>query len=123
LPRGKTSHKKRKFRILLDSAFAKPSSFPLLCKYTNLAHPIYDYGLSQQEEDKAIFQKAIEDNRIVLTVNFKHFKKFVRKDKPGVIGIESQLFNEQIDKLVSGFLKNKNPDDFIGNAIKIISKS
>ncbi len=102
--------KKKKFRLLLDSAFAKADAFPKLCKRANLAHAVHDLKLSNQAEDEEIYQKAIQNNRFVLTINFKHFRKLVKKDLPGIIGIESQLSNEDIDK---------NPDDLIGKATKI----
>lgn len=110
---------KRKFRLLLDSAFANSKSFPKLNKKVNLAHAVYDCGLSRQAEDEEIYQKAIEEDRFVLTINFKDFRKLVKRGKPGILGIESQLSNEEIDRLVSKFLSGKNPKDCIGKAIKI----
>ncbi|MBI2327316.1 DUF5615 family PIN-like protein [Candidatus Curtissbacteria bacterium] len=109
----------RKFRILLDSAFAKPGQFPKLSKKANVSHSVHDCHLPIQAEDKEIYQKAIEENRFVLTVNLKDFKKLVKIGKPGILGIESQLSNEEIDKLVTNFISGKDPDDFVGKAIKI----
>lgn len=113
--------RKKKFRLLLDSAFARPESFPYLKKKFNLAHAVHDLGLSPQAEDEQIYQKAVSENRFVLTINFKDFRKFVRKGKPGIIGIESHLTNEEIDKKVSSYLLNKNPADYMGRAIKILN--
>lgn len=113
------SRHKSKFRILLDSAFAKPESFPKLKKKVNLAHCVHDLGLPPQAEDHEIYQKAVENNRFVLTINFRHFRKLLKKGKPGVFGIESQLTNEQIDELVSNFLSSKDPDNYLGKATKI----
>lgn len=118
MPKAK-SLKKKKFRILLDSAFAKPGSFPKLKKKANLAHTVLDYGMSAQVEDEEIYQKAVRENRIVLTINFKDFRKLVKKGQPGVIGIESQLTNKEIDQIVSDFISDKNPEDFRGKAVKI----
>ena len=114
----KPSHK-RKFRLLLDSAFAKSNSFPRLKKKTNLAHSVHDCELSIQAEDEEIYQKAYDENRFVLTINFKDFRKLVKRNGPGIIGIESQLTNKAIDKLVSDFLADKNPEKYKGKAIKI----
>ena len=111
--------KKRKFRLLLDSAFAKPRSFPKLKKKANIAHAVHNCGLSPQAEDQDIYQKAVEENRFVLTINFKDFKKLVKKEKSGIIGVESQLSNKEIDKYVTEFLSGKDPDEFIGKAVKI----
>lgn len=115
----KTTKKKRKFRLLLDSAFAKPDQFPKLFNKAKLVHVVHDLGLSRQAEDEDIYQKAIETNCFVLTINFKHFKKFVINGKPGVIGINSQLSNNEIDLIVAKFISGKNPDDFWGKATKI----
>ena len=110
---------KKKFRLLLDSAFAKPDSFPKLKKKANIAHVVHELGLSPQAEDEEIYQKAVSENRFVLTINFKDFKKLVKRGKSGIIGIESQLSNNVIDKLVSDFLSGKDPENYKGKAIKI----
>ena len=120
MPKVKLSKKHpRKFRFLLDVAFAKPKMFPKLSKRANLAHAVFDLGLSIRAEDQEIYQKAVSDNRFVLTVNFKDFKRLVKSGKVGILGIESQLSNSEIDKLVTNFVSGKDPDDFMGKAVKI----
>ena len=109
----------RKFKLLLDSAFAKPQSFPKLSKKANLKHSVHDFGLSKKAEDEEIYEKAIQDDWFVLTVNLKDFKKLIKKDKTGIICIESQLSNEEIDKKVSEFISGKNPHDFFGKVVKV----
>lgn len=79
----------------------------------------FDFGLPKQCEDSEIYQRAIADNRFVLTINFDDFNKLIKKGKPGIIGIPSQLTNEEIDRKVSAFIAMKNPDDFLGKATKI----
>ena len=119
MPQNKNIKKKRKFRLLLDSAFARTDQFQTLSKKAKLIHPVHDLGLSAQAVDEDIYQKAIENKCFVLTINFKDFRRFVKHGKPGVIGINSQLSNENIDKLVVKFISGKNPDDFLGKAIRI----
>lgn len=119
MPKKIPRKKNKKFRLLLDSAFAKPEAFPKLSKKANLAHCFYDLGLSRQAEDKEIYNVAVREDRFVLTINYKDFKKLARKGKPGVIAIESQLSNEEIDKLVTKFVSGKNPDEFLGQTIKV----
>lgn len=118
MPKRKSS-KKKKFRILLDSAFAKSDCFPRLKKKANVAHTVHDLKLSPQAEDNEIYQTAVREERFVLTINFKDFRKLVKANRPGIISIESQLSNEQIDKIVSDFISNKNPKDYIGKAVHI----
>lgn len=113
------SKKIRKFRIVLDSAFAKTSFFPKLSKRAKVFHCVHDFGLSKQASDNDIYQKAYENNCFVLTINFVDFKKLIKGKGPGVLGIESQLTTEKMDKKVSDFISGKNPDDFLGKATKI----
>ncbi len=95
--------------------------FPHLKKKANCIHPVHDLDLSPQTEDKQLYQIAVQENRFILTINFKDFKKLVKRGMPGIIGIESQLTNEQIDKKVTLFLSNKNPQEYIGRAVTIPS--
>ena len=104
---------KKKFRLLLDSAFAKSDQFPKIRKKAKLLHAVYDLGLSAQAEDREIYQKAFENNCFVLTINFDDFKKLTRAGRPEVIGIGSQLSNEEIDKIVSKFITGKNSNNYI----------
>lgn len=103
----------------MDSAFAAPGKFSKLNKKAKLIHSVIDLGLSAQTADEDIYQKALEENCFILTVNFKDFKKFVKEGIGGVLGINSQLSNVQIDKIVTEFISGKNPDDFLGKATKI----
>lgn len=75
--------------------------------------------MSSQAEDEEIYQKAVIENRIVLTINFKDFRRLVKKGQPGILGIESQLTNKEIDQKVSDFISDKDPGDFRGKAVKI----
>ena len=65
------------------------------------------------------YQKAIEDNRIVVTINYKDFNKFVKARKPGIIGIPSQLTNADIDALLTKFVRLNKVEDCIGKGINI----
>ncbi len=75
--------------------------------------------MSPQAEDEEIYQKAVSENRIVLTINFKDFRRLVKKGQPGVLGIESQLTNIEIDQIVSDFIADKDPEDLRGKALKV----
>lgn len=115
----KRQKKIRKFRLVLDSAFAKLSFFSKLSKKSKLYHCVYDFGLSRQAQDEDIYQKAYEENCFIITVNFDDFKKLVKSNGPGVLGIESQLTTARMDEKIAEFISGKNPDDYIGKAVKI----
>lgn len=104
---------------MLDSAFAPAKDFPHLSKKANVKNAYFDLGLPKQCEDIEIYQKAIEDNRIVVTINFKDFNKLVKSHKPGIIGIPSQLTNADIDALLTKFVSLNRVEDCIGKSIKI----
>lgn len=108
----------RKFRLLLDAGFASSDSFPKLRKKTNLAHCVFDGKLSAQAADLDIYQLAIQQNRFVITHD-KDFKLFVKPNKPGIFILPSHLSNAELDTIVTIFFSTKNPENFIGKAIRI----
>ena len=117
--RKQKSPKRKKFRFLLDSVFASSSTFLELSKKSNLAHVVFDYHLSKQAEDKEIYELAIRENRFGITINFKDFRKLVKKNKPGIFGIEAQLTNKEIYQIETKFIHNKDPEDYFEKSIKI----
>jgi predicted nuclease of predicted toxin-antitoxin system len=110
--------KAKRFRLLLDAGFAISDLFPKLRKKTNLAHCVFDGGLSPKASDIDIYRLAIKQRRFVLTHD-KDFKQFVKPNLPGVLILPSHLSNEVVDALVSKFLLNKNPDNFVGKTVRI----
>lgn len=107
--------------MLLDEAFAISSVFVKLKKKANVLH-VQDCGYSRQIEDKDIYNEAVKRIRFVATINYKDFRKFVRKGKSGVIGIPSGLTNNQIDELLANFVSKSNPEEYIGKATKLTDK-
>lgn len=65
------------------------------------------------------FIKDLSQKRFVVTINYRHFRKLVKPGKPGVLAIESELSNKEIDETVTKFLSGKDPKDFMGKSVKI----
>lgn len=103
----------------MDSAFAKPEIFTKLQKRAVVKHIRHDFNLSPQAEDEEIYNLAVKMKLFVVTMNYKHFKKLVRKNSAGIFVLDSGLSNEQIDIVLSNFISGKNPKDYYGKAIKI----
>lgn len=82
-------------------------------------HVRSDFDLPRQAEDSEIYNLAVRNNMFVVTMNFKHFKKLVRKNSPGVFVLDSGLSNEQIDTTLSKFISGKNLKDYYGKTIKV----
>ena len=119
---NKTLKKKRKFRLLLDSAFANPSQFPRLCKKAHVIHSVHTLKLSPQAEDKDIYQKATQKNCCVVTID-EDFKKLVKPGKAGAIIAPPDLSVEQMETVLMKFISGKNPEDLIGKFEKIEKNS
>ncbi len=120
-PDGKrTSRKnyKKKFRFLLDSAFAKPQAFKRLCKKANTAHTRHTYNLSAQAEDEQIYTLATAEKRIIVTQD-ADFKKWFKKKGAGVFMLPSYLTTSEIDSLLSNFILGKDPKDYLGKITKL----
>lgn len=110
-------NKHPKFRLLLDVAFAKPFTFKRLIKKAVVKHARLDLKLSPQTEDREVYNRAVKLNMFVTTINYKDFKRFVvKKDKPGVLAIDSGLTNDEIDEVLTKFVTGKNPLDYYGKA-------
>ncbi len=104
-------------------AFARPDKFVKLCKKAHLSHAVLNYGLSRKASDEEIYQLATKEKLLVLTINFKDFKRLVKTNSAGVFGIPGDLSNEEIDSLVCNFIRRKNPDDYQGKATLINADS
>lgn len=99
-------------------AFAHPLKFVKLRKKANITHARYTYNLARKTEDKRIYNLATKENKI-LVVQDNDFKLYAKYKGAGVLIIPSYLSNKQIDNLLTDFISGKNPDDFLGKAIKI----
>lgn len=103
---------------MLDTAFARPSVFKKLNYKSNLKHVRHDFYLSRTANDETIYTLAIKEKRFVITQD-RDFKKMVMKNKPGILIIPSYLTNDEIDRLLTTFIVDKDPDELWGKAIKI----
>lgn len=118
--RTKKSKQKKfpKFRLLLDSAFAKPQIFKKLCKKASLKHIRSDFNLDPATADEEIYKLASQKNMFVVTLDLG-FKKLVKQSGAGVLILSSGLSNKEIDITLSSFISGKNPDKLLGKATKI----
>lgn len=107
-----------KFRLLLDSAFAKPQVFKKTSKKASVKHIRHDFNLAPETEDKEIYALASQRGMFVVTLDLG-FKKLIKQNATGVFMLSSGLSNEEIDDKLSNFISGKNPQDFIGKAAKI----
>jgi len=77
--------------------------------------------MPRQCSDEDIYQKAIANNRFVVTINFDDFAKLIKKNKPGIIGIPSQLTNAEMDAVLTKFVSMNKVENCMGKSIKVQS--
>lgn len=117
----KSGKRKRFYRhqLLLDEQFPLRNFFPRTNARFNLKHIVGDYhksGLLDQE----IYEFAVKQERLIVTLNIKHFKKLIKPDdKTGIIGITGNLKLDQIDKKLSSLLLKSNKRELYGKLTKI----
>jgi predicted nuclease of predicted toxin-antitoxin system len=114
----KSTRKLKKFRLLLDSAFPKPTQFAKLSSKAHLEHVVYTLNMPRTSEDKFIYQKATKANCIVVTID-DDFKKLAKPRHAGVIIVPPDLSVKQLEESILKFIKGKNPDNYIGKSTKI----
>ena len=107
-----------KFRLLLDSAFAKPQVFKKLCKKAYVKHIRHDFNLAPETEDEVIYTLASQKGMFVVTLDLG-FRKLTKQNTAGVFMLISGLSNEEIDESLSNFISGKNPEDYKGKSTKI----
>jgi len=107
-----------KFRLLLDSAFAKSNVFKRTTKKASVKHIRHDFNLSPETEDQEIYALASQKEMFVVTLDLG-FRKLTKQNSAGVLILSSGLSNEEIDDKLSRFISGKIPRDYKGKATKI----
>ena len=93
-----------KHKLLLDEGFFYKKDLPLINSRFDIKHIKGDYKLEALPDSK-VYELAREKNRILITLNIKHFKKLATLSKStGVIGISENLTLDQIDKKLTALL-------------------
>ena len=81
-------------------------------------HSTYTLGLSREAEDAFIYQKATQEDCIVVTID-DDFKKLTKPNRAGVIIAPADLSVIEMEKSLLEFIKGKSPDDLRGKCQKI----
>lgn len=110
----RTHRKFIKFKILLDENFSPRNKLPSLNSRFNVKHASKDLKLSGMS-DPDIYEESANQNRIIITFNFRHFRELASKSKnTGVIGVSNNLELEQIDKKLTALLMKSTKGDLFG---------
>lgn len=111
-----------KHKLLLDENLPKRQYFPLTNSHFDLKHIAADYKESGLTDLK-VYERAVEEERIVVTNNIKDFKELANLNKKaGVIGITPNLSTGDIDKKLTALLRKTTPKELYGKYTSISEK-
>ncbi|MBU1032045.1 DUF5615 family PIN-like protein [Patescibacteria group bacterium] len=116
-PKNK-SRKVTKYKLLLDEGLFLPKFYPKLNAFHSLKHIAYDLKMSGIK-DKALYELAIQENRILIVFNVKDFKKIIKPDGISVIDLSTNLSNKEADLKILKALKDMRTDQVKGYLISI----
>jgi hypothetical protein len=104
MPKGFYKHK-----LLLDENMPRRVDFPNLnSKFDvkHLADNLRQGGLADQD----VYQLAVDQKRILVTYNSKHFRKLAgSKADAGIIGVSASLPASQVDTKLTALLTRSTP--------------
>jgi len=98
-----------RFKLLLDENFPSRRKLVRLNNRYDVKHIAEDvhlFGIS----DAKVFAYAEKAGRTLITFNVRHFRnqEFIRRSF-GIIGVSTNLTNDQIDKKLSAFFSKLTP--------------
>lgn len=112
-----------KLKLLLDEGFHLRANFPTLNQRFDVKHIKTDLkqaGLSDLE----VYKLALRQKRLVATLNEKDFRSLVEISKQtGVIGVSSNLSDDQIDKKLTSLLSKSAKTSLYGKLTLIPGSS
>jgi predicted nuclease of predicted toxin-antitoxin system len=98
-----------KHKLLLDENMPLRTEFLLLNSIFDVKHVAADLKHSGLA-DPGVYQLAVEQKRILVTFNVKHFRKLAgTKEDVGIIGVSANLPTPQIDSKLAALLTKSTP--------------
>jgi hypothetical protein len=102
-----------KHKTLLDEHLLQRRLYPLLNACFDVKHIRDDLQLGGLP-DPQVYELAVEQGRIILTTNVKHFCPLLREDCPGIIGIPDAWSLSRVDTKLTALLMQHGPNYFRG---------
>jgi hypothetical protein len=98
-----------KYKVLLDENMPLRTAFPNLNSKFNVKH-IEDDLKQGSLADPDVYQLAVDQKRILVTFNSKHFRKLAgSRGDAGIIGVSASLAPSQIDTKLTALLTKSTP--------------
>ena len=102
-----------KHKLLLDEHIAPRQFLPHLNErfdVKHIKHDLHHGGMA----DPLIHELAVEQGRIILSSNVRHFRPLLREDSPGLIGIPETWSPSRLDTKLTALLMRAGPNFFRG---------
>jgi Domain of unknown function (DUF5615) len=98
-----------KHKLLLDENMPHRTAFPNLNSKFDVKHLVDD--LKQGGiPDPAVYQLAVDQKRVLVTFNVKHFRALAgSQDDAGIIGVSANLPAAQVDTKLTALLTKTTP--------------
>jgi hypothetical protein len=103
-----------KHKTLLDEHLPPRQVLSSLNAHFDVKHIKHDLHLPGLP-DPEIYELALSEGRIILTINVKDFRPLLREDCPGIIGIPENWFAHRIDSKLTALLMRHGPNYFRGH--------
>ena len=98
-----------KHKVLLDENMPLRTDFLLLNSLFDVKHVAADLKHSGLA-DSSVYQLAVDQKRILVTFNVKHFRDLAgSRNDAGIIGVSANLPTPQIDSKLAALLTKSSP--------------
>lgn len=103
-----------KHKLLLDEHLPPRQIFHRLNEHFDVKHIKHDLHHDGMD-DPLIYDLALKQGRIILTINVKDFRPLLREDSPGVISIPETWSTALLDTKLTALLMREGPGYFRGH--------
>jgi len=110
-----------KYKLLLDEGLSLATAYPTLNDRHHLKHIAHDLSKSGIS-DKDLYKIAGELKMLPVVFNTKDFKPLIKRGRPSVIALSTNMTNREADLKICKALKELSRAQLTGHLI-LISKS
>ncbi|KKU92113.1 MAG: hypothetical protein UY21_C0005G0002 [Microgenomates group bacterium GW2011_GWA1_48_10] len=105
-------------RFLLDEGLPKKGGFVALNSFCSVKHINHDYHLSGAK-DYQVYELALRDRRLLITLNTKDFIPLLDETSPSIISLTPNISRIKADQKILSLAKRLKQSEFFGKHFKI----
>ena len=108
----------QRMKLLLDEGLPKRQSFSQLNARADLVHIKHDLKLPGAT-DRTLYTIATNDERVVVTLNLRDFKRLVQVNGASAIGIGAAMLPFEVDVKVLALIRRLKPHHHRGHYFRL----